>query len=57
MATKWNDLKHKASPEIRESAKREVLAEYTELERIGNGAIDSTGLMRTPAVQDDQASL
>ena len=57
MATKWNDLKHKTSPETRESAKREVLAEYTELERIGNGAIDSTGLMRTPAVQDDQASL
>ena len=39
MATKWKDLKHKASPETRERIKREALAEYAELERIGVGAI------------------
>jgi hypothetical protein len=32
MATKWNDLKHKSSPEIRANLKREADAE---LERIG----------------------
>ena len=35
MATKWKDLKHKASPETRERVKREALAEYAEMERIG----------------------
>ena len=39
MTTKWKDLKHKASPETRERIKREALAEYAELERIGVGAI------------------
>jgi len=39
MATKWKDLKHKASPEARERAKREALADYAELERLGVGAI------------------
>ena len=39
MATKWKDLKHKSSPEVREKAEREALAEYAELERIGVGAI------------------
>jgi hypothetical protein len=39
MATKWKGLKHKASPETREKVKREALAEYTELERLGVGAI------------------
>jgi DNA-binding transcriptional regulator YiaG len=39
MATKWKDLKHKASPETRETAKREALAEHAELEGIGVGAI------------------
>ena len=33
MATKWKDLKHKASPETRERVKREALAEYAEMER------------------------
>ena len=33
------DLKHKASPEVREQAKREALAEYAEVERIGVGII------------------
>lgn len=32
MTTKWNDLKHKSSPEVRASLKREARAE---LERIG----------------------
>src|ERR1700678_2273262 len=39
MATKWKDLKHKASPEARERVKREALAEYEEMERIGVGVI------------------
>ncbi len=40
MATKWKDLKHKASPETRERVKREALAEYAaEMERIGVGVI------------------
>jgi hypothetical protein len=39
MANKWNNLKHKASPEARERIKREALVEYAELERIGVGAI------------------
>lgn len=39
MATKWKDLKHKASPETREKVKREALAEYAEMERIGVGVI------------------
>ena len=39
MATKCKDLKHKASPEVREQAKREALAEYAEVERIGVGII------------------
>ena len=32
MAIKWNDLKHKSSPEVRANLKREA---YAELERIG----------------------
>lgn len=39
MDTKWKDLKHKASPEMREKARREALAEYAEMERIGVGVI------------------
>lgn len=39
MPTKWKDLKHKVSPEIRERVKREALAEYAEMERIGVGVI------------------
>jgi len=39
MATKWKDLKHKASPEARARAKQEALAEYEEMERIGVGVI------------------
>lgn len=34
MATKWKDLKHKASTETRERVSREALAEHVELERI-----------------------
>ena len=34
MATKWKDLKHKASTETRERVSREALAEHAELERI-----------------------
>ena len=49
MATKWKDLKHKASPETRERVKREALAEYAELERIGVGAIARTPI--TPRVE------
>ncbi len=33
MATKWNDLKHKASPEQREQLKREAVTELDTLER------------------------
>jgi hypothetical protein len=32
MATKWNELKHKSTPEVREELKREA---HAELERIG----------------------
>jgi hypothetical protein len=32
MATKWNDLKHKSSPEVRANLQREA---HAELERIG----------------------
>src|SRR5664279_4846436 len=32
MATKWNDLKHKSSPEVRVNLQREA---HTELDRIG----------------------
>jgi hypothetical protein len=39
MASRWKDLKHKASPERRERVRHEALAEYAELERIGVGAI------------------
>lgn len=39
MATKWENLKHKASPETRERIRREALAEHDELERLGVGAI------------------
>ncbi len=39
MATKWKDLKHKATSEAREKAKREALAEYAEMERMGVGVI------------------
>jgi hypothetical protein len=39
MATQWKDLNHKASPETRERVQREALAEYAELERIGEGEI------------------
>jgi hypothetical protein len=34
MATKWKDLKHKASTETRARVSREALAEHAELERI-----------------------
>ena len=36
MSTKWNDLKHKASPEVRARLKREA---QVELERIGFGKL------------------
>jgi transcriptional regulator with XRE-family HTH domain len=36
MATKWNDLKHKSSPEVRATLKREA---HDELERIGFGKL------------------
>jgi predicted transcriptional regulator len=39
MATKWNHLKHKASPEKREELKREALAV---LERSGMGILRTT---------------
>jgi hypothetical protein len=39
MATKWKDLKHKASAETRARVKTEALAEYAEMERIGVGFI------------------
>lgn len=35
MATKWSDLKHKASPEKREQLKQEALAELDVAERTG----------------------
>ena len=35
MATRWNDLKHKASPEKRELLKREAVTELDTLERSG----------------------
>ncbi len=35
MATKWRDLKHKASPEKRERLKQEALAELDAMERSG----------------------
>jgi hypothetical protein len=36
MATNWNDLKHKSSPEVRATLKREA---HDELERIGFGKL------------------
>lgn len=36
MTTKWNDLKHKSSPEVRAVLKREA---HTELNRIGFGKL------------------
>ena len=36
MAVKWNDLKHKSRPEVRENLKREA---HAELERIGFGKL------------------
>jgi hypothetical protein len=36
MATNWNDLKHKSSPEVRAKLKREA---HDELERIGFGKL------------------
>lgn len=39
MATKWKDLKHKASPETRERVKHGALAECAEMERISVGVI------------------
>ena len=42
MATKWNDLKHKASPEKREQLKREAMAELDTLERSGMGILRTT---------------
>jgi hypothetical protein len=36
MATNWNDLKHKSSPEVRATLKREA---HAELERIGFGKL------------------
>lgn len=42
MATKWNDLKHKASPEKREQLKREAVAELDTLERSGMGILRTT---------------
>ncbi len=39
MATKWKDVKQKASPEARERAKREALAEYAEMQKAGVGAL------------------
>jgi transcriptional regulator with XRE-family HTH domain len=36
MATNWNDLKHKSSPEVRARLKREA---HDELERIGFGKL------------------
>lgn len=42
MATKWNDLKHKASPEKRDRLKREALAELDTLERSGMGILRTT---------------
>ena len=35
MATKWKDLKHKATPEKREQLKQEALAELDAMERTG----------------------
>ena len=35
MATKWTNLKHKASPEKREQLKQEALAELDAMERTG----------------------
>lgn len=39
MAMKWNDLKHKASPEKRERLKREASEELAAVERTGVGII------------------
>ena len=39
MATKWNDLKHKASPEKRERLKQEALEELAAVESTGVGII------------------
>ena len=36
MATNWNNLKHKSSPEVREALKREA---HAELERVGFGKL------------------
>lgn len=42
MATKWNDLKHKASPGKREQLKREAVAELDTLEHSGMGILRTT---------------
>lgn len=39
MATKWNDLKHKASPEKQARLKQEALEELAMVERTGVGII------------------
>jgi len=39
MATRWKDLKHKASQDDRDQARTEAPAEYDEMERIGVGVI------------------
>jgi predicted transcriptional regulator len=39
MATKWKDVRHKASPEVRERVKREALSEYAQMQKSGVGAL------------------
>ena len=41
MATNWNDLKHKASPDKRDRLERVALAELDTLERSGMGILRS----------------
>jgi transcriptional regulator with XRE-family HTH domain len=49
MTTKWNDLKHKASPPIRAELKREA---HAELERIGFEKLRQARLLTQVAVAE-----
>jgi hypothetical protein len=49
MATKWNDLKHKSSPEVRANLQREA---HAELERIGFHKLRQARLQTQVAVAE-----
>ena len=56
MATKWKDLKHKASPEKREQLKQQALTELDAMERSGM-AVFRTAQRQTQVEMAEQMNI